>query len=121
VQPKQDNYPEKMCATIMFGDINVAEALVSQGLAKVIRYKQDDDQRSCKYDDLLAAEARAQKKAVGLHSLKAPTTMKINDTSTDANKTKQLLPFFQVKLSGNVKLLAISIDNIYCQFKINKI
>lgn len=81
VQPKQDNYPEKICATVMFGDINVAEALVSQGLARVIRYKQDDDQRSCKYDDLLAAEARAQKKASGLHSTKPPTPMKINDTS----------------------------------------
>lgn len=81
VQPKQDNYPEKICATVMFGDINVAEALVSQGLARVIRYKQDDDKRSCKYDDLLAAEARAEKKASGLHSTKPPTPMKINDTS----------------------------------------
>ena len=116
MQPKQDNYPEKLCATVMLGDINVAEALVSQGLAKVVRYKQDDDQRSCKYDDLLAAEARAQKKAAGLHSLKPPTTMKINDTSTDANKSKQLLPFFQVKASGNVKLLAISIDSVTCVF-----
>lgn len=95
IQPKQDNYPEKVCATIMFGETNVAEALVSQGLAKVIRYKQDDDQRSSRYDDLLAAESRAQKKGAGLHSTKPPTTMKINDTSNDSNKTKQLLPFFQ--------------------------
>lgn len=95
VQPKQDNYPEKCCATVMFGDINVAEALVSQGLAKVIRYKLDDDQRSCKYDDLLAAEARAEKKAIGLHSAKPPAPMKINDISNDANKTKQMLPFLQ--------------------------
>lgn len=95
VQPKQDNYPEKVCATVIFGDINIAEALVSQGLAKVIRYKQDDDQRSSKYDELLAAEARAQKKAAGVHSTKQPTSMKINDTSNDSNKTKQLLPFFQ--------------------------
>jgi staphylococcal nuclease domain-containing protein 1 len=95
VQPKQENYPEKVCATVMFGDINIAEALVSQGLVKVIRYKQDDDQRSSQYDDLLAAEARAQKKAAGVHSTKQPTSMKINDTSNDSNKTKQLLPFFQ--------------------------
>lgn len=95
VQAKQDNYPEKVCATVMLGDTNVAEALVSQGLAKVIRYKQDDDQRSSKYDDLLAAETRAEKKAAGLHSNKDPAAMKINDTTNDSNKTKQLLPFFQ--------------------------
>jgi staphylococcal nuclease domain-containing protein 1 len=59
----------------------VAEAIVSQGLAKVIRYKQDDDQRSSKYDDLLSAESRAQKKAAGLHSNKEPTTLKIADIS----------------------------------------
>lgn len=37
---------------------NIAEALVSKGLATVIRYRQDDDQRSSHYDELLAAEAR---------------------------------------------------------------
>jgi staphylococcal nuclease domain-containing protein 1 len=68
---------------------------VAQGLAKVIRYKQDDDQRSAKYDDLLAAESRAEKKNAGLHSTKPPSTMKINDTSNDSNKTKQLFPHFQ--------------------------
>ena len=60
----------------------MAEALVSQGLARVIRYKQDDDQRSSKYDELLAAESRAIKKAAGLHSTKPPTTMKIADVSS---------------------------------------
>lgn len=95
IQPKQDNYPEKVCCTVMFGEINVAEALISQGLARVIRYKQDDNQRSSQYDDLLAAEIRAEKKNAGVHSNKQPSTMKVNDTSSDSNKTKQLLPFFQ--------------------------
>lgn len=54
---------------------------MSQGLAKVIRYKQDDDQRSSKYDELLAAESRALKKLIGVHSTKEPTTMKIADVS----------------------------------------
>ena len=62
-------------------------------MARVIRYKQDDDQRSSKYDELLAAESRAQKKAVGLHSTKEPSTMKIADVSSDSNKAKQFLPF----------------------------
>jgi len=37
---------------------NIAEALVSKGLVKVVRHRQDDDSRSAHYDDLLAAEQR---------------------------------------------------------------
>lgn len=44
---------------------NVAEALVGKGLATVVRYRQDDDQRSSRYEDLLAAEAQALKGAKG--------------------------------------------------------
>lgn len=44
--------------TYLFCCRNIAEALVSKGLATVIRYRQDDDQRSSHYDELLAAEAR---------------------------------------------------------------
>lgn len=95
VQPKSDDYPEKVCCTVMFGETNVAEAIVSQGLAKVIRYKQDDDQRSSKYDDLLAAESRAQKKGAGIHSAKEPSTMKVADISGDVGKAKQFLPLLQ--------------------------
>uniref|UniRef100_A0A671SYS4 Staphylococcal nuclease domain-containing protein n=1 Tax=Sinocyclocheilus anshuiensis TaxID=1608454 RepID=A0A671SYS4_9TELE len=49
-------FPERTCATVTIGGINIAEALVSKGLATVIRYRQDDDQRSSHYDELLAAE-----------------------------------------------------------------
>lgn len=95
VQPKSNDYPEKVCCTVMINDLNVAEAIVSNGLAKVIRYKQDDDQRSSKYDDLLAAESRAQKKAVGLHSNKEPATIKVADVSADVSRAKQFLPLLQ--------------------------
>lgn len=60
---------------------NVAEALVSKGLATVIRYRADDDQRSSKYDLLLAAEERAKKKGVGLHSKKDPPIHRVADVS----------------------------------------
>lgn len=95
IQPKSDEYPEKICCTVMFADTNVAEAIVSQGLAKVIRYRQDDDQRSSRYDELLAAEARAQKKLAGIHSNKEPVLPKISDVSSDVNKAKQFLPILQ--------------------------
>ena len=45
----------------------MAEALVSKGLATVVRYSADNDQRSSKYDDLLAAEDKAQKSNKGKH------------------------------------------------------
>lgn len=95
IQPKSEDYGEKVCCSVMFGETNVAEALVSAGLAKVIRHRQDDDQRSSKYDDLLAAEARAQKKGAGLHSTKEFTSLKIADASADANRSKQFLPSLQ--------------------------
>ena len=37
----------------------MAEALVQRGLATVVSYRQDDDQRALHYGDLLAAEAKA--------------------------------------------------------------
>ena len=43
----------------------MAEALVSKGLATCVRYSADNDQRSSKYDDLLAAEDKAQKSNKG--------------------------------------------------------
>ncbi len=77
-QPKGSKY---LLRFFFIKKSNVAEALVSQGLARVIRYKQDDDQRSSKYDELLAAESRSQKKAAGIHTTKAITTMKVSDCS----------------------------------------
>lgn len=41
----------------------------------------DDDQRSGQYDVLLAAEARAQKKGVGLHSKKEPSLLRVADVA----------------------------------------
>merc|ERR1740128_1405398 len=86
VQPPSGGFPEKTCCTVTIGGINVGEALVSKGFATVIRYRQDDDQRSSKYDDLLAAEARAQKKAVGLHSKKENPIHRVADIAGDAAK-----------------------------------
>ena len=55
------------CSTFSFalGGVNVAEALVSKGLATCVRYSADNDQRSSKYDDLLAAEDKALKSNKG--------------------------------------------------------
>ncbi|KAA0200818.1 hypothetical protein HAZT_HAZT002114, partial [Hyalella azteca] len=91
IQPAQNNYPEKTCCTVKINDINVAEAMVSKGLATVVRYRQDDDQRATCYDDLLAAEAKAIKGSKGLHDKKenAPSH-RFNDVS-DPTKAKTYL------------------------------
>ncbi|XP_053320970.1 staphylococcal nuclease domain-containing protein 1 [Spea bombifrons] len=88
-------FSERTCATVTIGGINIAEALVSKGLATVIRYRQDDDQRSSHYDELLAAEARAIKNAKGLHSKKEVPIHRVADISGDTQKAKQFLPFLQ--------------------------
>lgn len=74
---------------------NVAETLVSKGLATVLRYRQDDDQRSSHYDQLLAAETKASKSGHGLHSKKEPPVHRVVDVSGDLAKAKLFLPFLQ--------------------------
>uniref|UniRef100_A0A6D2XFT9 Staphylococcal nuclease domain-containing protein n=1 Tax=Takifugu rubripes TaxID=31033 RepID=A0A6D2XFT9_TAKRU len=88
-------FAERTCATVTIGGINIAEALVSKGLATVIRYRQDDDQRSSHYDELLAAEARAIKNGKGLHSKKEVPIHRVADISGETQKAKQFLPFLQ--------------------------
>ncbi|MFT7799310.1 staphylococcal nuclease domain-containing protein 1 [Arapaima gigas] len=88
-------FPERTCATVTIGGINIAEALVSKGLATVIRYRQDDDKRSSHYDELLAAEARAIKNGKGLHSKKEVPIHRVADISGETQKAKQFLPFLQ--------------------------
>ncbi|KAG1653353.1 Nuclease domain-containing protein 1 [Nymphon striatum] len=90
-----NNLPERSCCTVTIGGQNVAEALVSKGFAAVVRYRQDDDQRSANYDDLLAADMKAQKSGKGIHNKKDPPTHKVADVSGDVAKAKQFLPFLQ--------------------------
>ena len=103
VQPAQNNYPEKTCCTVKINDINVAEAMVHKGLATVIRYRQDDDQRAACYDDLLAAEAKAVKGGKGLHDKKETPIHRFTDVS-DPTKAKTYLTF--LKRAGRLDAVA---------------
>lgn len=86
-------FSERTCATITSGGVNIAEALVSKGLVKVVRHRQDDDNRSASYDDLLSAEQRASKTGKGLYSKKEPATRHVSEVNGE--QSKQLLPFLQ--------------------------
>lgn len=92
-QDARERLPERVCATVMVGGTNVAVALVEKGLAHVVRYRQDDDQRSMHYVDLLAAEAKAIKGLKGVHSKKEQATHRVNEI--DATKSKSYLSGWQ--------------------------
>ncbi|KAJ8938451.1 hypothetical protein NQ314_011487 [Rhamnusium bicolor] len=72
---------------------NIAEALVSKGLAMVVKYRPDDDQRSSRYDDLLTAENKAIKSQLGVHSKKDNPGLRV--TEIDAARAKLELSAFQ--------------------------
>lgn len=104
IQPPHQSFGEKVCCTVSIGGTNVAEALVSKGLATVLRYRQDDDQRSSHYDNLLAAETKASKSGHGLHSKKEAPAHRVVDVSGDLVKAKQFLPFLQ--RAGRIEAVA---------------
>lgn len=62
----------------------------------MIRHKRDDEQRSAKYDALVAAEERALDNQKGIHSPKEPPVLRISDASETAAKAKQFFPFLTV-------------------------
>lgn len=74
---------------------NLAEALVAKGYATVVRYRNDNDQRSSHYDKLLEAEMKAQKAGCGVHAKKDIPTHRIQDTSGDSAKAKKFFPFLK--------------------------
>lgn len=107
IQPAKDNFPEKICCTVSIGGNNVAEAMVSKGLATVVRHRQDDDQRSSHYDDLLVAETKATKSQKGIHAKKDIPSHRVVDITLDSSKAKQFLPSFmrQPRIEGIVEFV----------------
>ncbi|CAJ0963434.1 unnamed protein product, partial [Mesorhabditis belari] len=98
IQPKSEQYPEKICCTVKQGDTNIGEALIQRGLSKVVRHRSDDENRSSTYDALLAAEATAEKSKKGLYAEKSADrkdTQRIQELAGDAARSKQFLPYLQ--------------------------
>ncbi|KJE93940.1 hypothetical protein CAOG_04649 [Capsaspora owczarzaki ATCC 30864] len=95
IKAASEGFPSRTFATVVLDNTNIAEALVSQGFVTVVRTRNDDDVRSPIYDDLLAAEARAEKAAKGIHNKKDAHTLRVTDITADAIKAKQFLPSLQ--------------------------
>ncbi|PGH19674.1 hypothetical protein AJ80_03829 [Polytolypa hystricis UAMH7299] len=87
-KPASEGYEEREVATVRVGGSNVAISLVEAGYASVIRHRRDDDDRSPEYDDLLVAEATAQKDQKGMWSPKPPKTKQYQDYSENLQKAK---------------------------------
>lgn len=61
----------------------------------MVRYRQNDDQRSSRYDELLAAEAKASKALKGVFAKKDIPQHRVNDLSADPTRAKQFLSSLQ--------------------------
>lgn len=93
VQEARDKFPEKKCVSVLIGQENIAEALVSKGLATVVRHRDDDENRSPHYEALRQAEEKAEKSGVGVHGKKGNHPVhRVNDVSIDSARAKAMFP-----------------------------
>ena len=86
-----EGYDEREMATVTYQGKNIGLLLVENGMASVIRHRQDDTDRSPIYDDLLLAEQAAQEAQKGLWSPKAPSAKQYVDYSESLEKAKRQL------------------------------
>jgi len=86
-----EGYDEREMATVTYQGKNIGLLLVENGMASVIRHRQDDTDRSPIYDDLLLAEQAAQEAQKGLWSPKGPTAKQYVDYSESLEKAKRQL------------------------------
>lgn len=90
-RPATEGYDEREMATVSLQGKNIGLLLVENGMATVIRHRQDDTDRSPIYDDLLLAEQAAQEEQKGLWSPKAPSAKQYVDYSESLEKAKRQL------------------------------
>ncbi|CAH8577003.1 unnamed protein product [Schistosoma rodhaini] len=108
IQPKTPNtVDERVCATVRADDVNLALALVSKGLASVVRYRNTNDSRSVFYGELLAAEENAQSKGLGMYSKQDAPIHRVADLTGNVAKSRQFLSFLQraERLDGVVEFV----------------
>lgn len=108
VQEPRDKFPEKKCVSVFIGQENIAEALVSKGLATVVRYREDEENKSPHYEKLRQAEEKAEKSLVGLWNKKDIPVHRVNDVSTDSARAKAMFPSLQrtSSIEGVVEFVA---------------
>ncbi|KAJ1960903.1 hypothetical protein GGI12_003550 [Dipsacomyces acuminosporus] len=94
-KPAQDNFRARDCATVRHKGEDIGAHLVKNGLAGVLRYRADDNNRSSNYDELLAAETRAAEAKLGIHSGKPKKAVKVADASENAARARSFITHWQ--------------------------
>ncbi|KAJ3276652.1 hypothetical protein HDV01_004185 [Terramyces sp. JEL0728] len=100
-KPAEGEYEKRDCASVLKGEVNIAEMLVTRGYASVIKHKKDDHNRSSAYDKLLEAEEKATSANKGIHSTKEAPVHRTIDASENATKAKNYLA--QLQRGGKLK------------------
>ncbi|KAF7640355.1 Nuclease domain-containing protein [Meloidogyne graminicola] len=85
--------------------------LIERGYAKVVRHRNDDDNRSQQYDQLIAAETKAENEKKGIWAGKTAdqtNTLRVQELQGDAQRSKQFLPYLQrsQRIDGLVEFVA---------------
>lgn len=101
-EPDGRTYPERLCATVTYQGVNIAEALVSRGIAVPIKHRHDDNNKSSKYDDLRDAESKALKAGKGIYAKALPDMMRVTDISQEIPKARAFMPFLKGKKNDAV-------------------
>jgi hypothetical protein len=84
---------------LTFLGVNIAEALVSRGIAVPIKHRHDDNNKSSKYDDLRDAESKALKAGKGIYAKALPDMMRVTDISQEIPKARAFMPFLKGKFA----------------------
>ena len=85
---------QKTCCTVVHNGTNLALLLVQAGLARVVRHKQEDENRSRHYDELLTAEAAAEKAKKGVWATDADprsAVVRVQELQGDVARSKQFM------------------------------
>ena len=105
IKPKDGEFDERICVTMVKNNKNIAQLLVASGYATVIKHRKDDNNRSSAYDLLLQTEEEAINGEKGMHSKKDPPINRIVDASENITKARSFFPSLQRqgKLKGIVE------------------
>lgn len=95
IKPAEGEFEERICVTIIKGEQNMGESLVSRGLALVMRHRRDDDARSPAYAGLLEAEERAKVAGKNLHSTADLPVHRFVDASENVARARSYMMNFQ--------------------------
>uniref|UniRef100_A0AC35TVF8 Staphylococcal nuclease domain-containing protein n=1 Tax=Rhabditophanes sp. KR3021 TaxID=114890 RepID=A0AC35TVF8_9BILA len=108
IQPQSEQYPEKIGATILFNNENIGESLVKKGLAKVVRHKRDDENKSSQYDLLMMAEKEAELAKINIWCEKRVEKSRVSEIQNDLSRAKHFLATFTraSKLTGVVEFVS---------------